>query len=239
MPKEIKLWYWFPKNNFGDILSKVIVEWLAEREVKLAQRGEGGKMIAVGSIIHTVKSGDVVWGTGWKGDKIPAEVKEAKVLAVRGPLTRDAINEAGGKSATIYGDPALLMPLIYQPKIKEKIYDVGYIPHYIEDNFTKPDGNCVVIDILGNWQTIIDQIVSCRKVVSSSLHGIIVAEAYGVPCEWAVWGNKIVGGRLKYDDYFLGTNRPVQEPFTLLPPIDDLRGIQSRLVKAFNEWYAD
>jgi pyruvyltransferase len=189
------------------MLSPEVIEYLDGERPVMARRDEKGKLIAIGSIIHTVQDGDTVFGTGWKGDKIPDGIKTATVLAVRGPITRQAIIQAGGTTPEVYGDPALLMPLVYRPNNVVKKYQVGYIPHYIDDKFTKDYGEGLVINVLDDWKKVIDQILSCEMIVSSSLHGIILSEAYGIPAVWAVWGDKIVGGRLKYDDYFLGTGR--------------------------------
>jgi len=49
--------------------------------------------------------------------------------------------------------------------------------------------------------------MKCRKIVSSSLHGIIIAETFGIPTAWLRCSDKIVGGEFKYHDYYLGSGR--------------------------------
>jgi len=116
----------------------------------------------------------------------------------------------------------------------------GYIPHYVDKAVVpellanSPEHPCIAIDIQGDWKKVIDLILECDRIVSSSLHGIIAAEAYGIPAEWAVWGSKVIGGEYKFRDYILGTGRPEQGPGPL-PPIPDLAGLQQGLIAAFKK----
>jgi pyruvyltransferase len=70
-----------------------------------------------------------------------------------------------------------------------------------------------------------------KKIESSSLHGIVVAEAFGIPVKWIAPGQDIIGGEHKFQDYFLGTGRKKQKP-GLIPPIKNLKEIQDRLINA-------
>lgn len=63
------------------------------------------------------------------------------------------------------------------------------------------------IDVLDEPAKVIDAIACCEVVISTSLHGIIVAEAYGVPAVWAIAGDRVLGGEFKFRDYYEGTNR--------------------------------
>ena len=76
------------------------------------------------------KPNSIIWGTGCI-DKGMIGEKPSKVYAVRGPLTREELLKKGIECPEVYGDPALLYPMIYNPKVEKK-YKWGIIPHYIE-----------------------------------------------------------------------------------------------------------
>jgi hypothetical protein len=126
----------------------------------------------------------------------------AKWKFVRGPYTRKRVLELGGKCPEIYGDPALLLPLIVDPSKKE--FDVGYVPHKIDfafifNNFKNK--NIISLNTR-NYKNVIDKITKCEKIISSSLHGIICAHAYGIPAAWVASNNKLKGDDIKFKDYF-------------------------------------
>ena len=60
-----------------------------------------------------------------------------------------------------------------------------------------------IINLFNPIEEIIDSIVSCEKVYSSSLHGIIVSHAYNIPCEWVKFSNNILGDNTKFWDYYM------------------------------------
>lgn len=168
--------------------------------------------IAIGSIIGGPKGKYCnVWGSGLmeKDEKID----KCKFYAVRGEVTRNRIKELGYNAPLAIGDPALLMPIIYHPNSKKK-YDLGIIPHFIQkDELSKKlienKENILIIDLLKNVESVIEQINSCKKTISSSLHGIIVSHAYGIPSLWCKLGeNPLAGDNIKFDDYFSSVDIP-------------------------------
>jgi pyruvyltransferase len=106
-------------------------------------------------------------------------------------------------SPEVYGDPALLLPLICSESKKK--YDIGIIPHYKEYALIKnkyPDHFVINLNNK-NPKEVIKQITHCRSIISSSLHGIICAHAYGIPAAWVKFSDIIIGDDTKYKDYFL------------------------------------
>jgi pyruvyltransferase len=193
------------ENNFGDKISSHIIKGLFNIDTELVPFTTQGKLIAIGSVIkHAMQDNDVIWGSGLLQHGQTYIKKGCRVLAVRGKLTKDNLNI---KSDVVYGDPAILLPLIYNPKIKKK-YKIGLIPHYVDKKYINIDDKKVkIIDIQADWKVVIDDILSCEKVLSSSLHGIIAAETYNIPTSWIVISNEIKGNNFKFHDYFSGTER--------------------------------
>ena len=63
-----------------------------------------------------------------------------------------------------------------------------------------------VIDLRKDPLDIINDIQSCEKILSSSLHGIIVAMAYGIPVLRIKISDEIYGDGIKYDDFYNSVN---------------------------------
>ncbi len=230
--------HWYQSKNFGDTLTPIIVEHFLGEKLEYVNRHTKGKLLAVGSIMSSFRDNDVVWGAGAITDKPIPHPRGATVLAVRGPLTRSLIK--GYIDNNVYGDPALLLPLIYKPEIKKK-YKLGIIPHYVDKNLLylkgQPDIWEKIIDIEQDWKKVIEDILGCEAVLSSSLHGIIAAEAYGVQAAWAKWSDNIIGGQFKFQDYFQGTGRSVQPLFKNIPPIQNLKERQELLINQLKKHY--
>ena len=193
------------RPNFGDALSPAVLAYVSGLTPVLVSKRCRGKVLAAGSVLHRLEAHDTVWGTGSMYDSPIEPPPGVRFLAVRGPLTRSLIKD---NVPEVYGDPALLLPRLIQPSIGDSRHPVGIVPHYLDyDVVSATDHGALLIDVRAPWQTVVDQINSCDVILSSSLHGIIVAEAYGIPAVWIKITDKIVGGSFKYRDYYLSTGR--------------------------------
>lgn len=198
-------------SNFGDALSPLIVHLLTGREL-VGKNNDTSlpapRLLALGSILERAVNHDVVWGAGARGEKLSCT--ELEVHAVRGPITREWLQKQGVPCPEVYGDPALLMPWLYQPEVKKE-FDVGVIRHYADTDGVGPSNLKVsVIDVKEEPLNVIDKICRCKTILSSSLHGLIVAEAYKIPSCWLrpadhFWSHP--EPQMKYKDYYLGSGR--------------------------------
>jgi pyruvyltransferase len=159
----------------------------------------------------------VIWGAGFISANVPLSGVPKKICAVRGWLSNERLKRAGLTAPDVVGDAALLLPRFYQPKQNLVRRSLGVIPHCFEwdqDFFRKTRNweDARVIDICGGIEDVIEQIVSCDSIISSSLHGIICADAYGVPAIWLHASNKPAGDGFKFRDYFSSVRRPDRDP---------------------------
>ncbi|MDD3293016.1 MAG: polysaccharide pyruvyl transferase family protein [Candidatus Pacebacteria bacterium] len=204
---KIKLYWLNQDRNFGDMLTPILFERLGVLFEK-ASEDDKEKLLAIGSVIFVSKENDVVWGSGVMSDNDFQAPKGLKVLAVRGPKTKEKLKNC--EVPDIFGDPAILMPDVYTPKPQER-HEIGFVPHYVDVDNERLKGK-YMIDVKSDPLETIDRICSCDMIVSSSLHGIIIAEAYGIPAVWVKLSDKIIGNSFKFNDYFLGSGRQEQEP---------------------------
>ena len=164
----------------------------------------------------------IIWGAGVIDNKASLPDKPLKVLAVRGPLSREYLLRKGVECPEIYGDPAMLMKYIYKPKQTQNKYKLGIIPHYDDydnpllDTFKKhSDILFIKMEGYNKWTDVIDQIVNCEYIISSSLHGLIMAETYDIPNLWIEISGKLLGGHFKFHDFFQSIGYDRQAPFPI------------------------
>ncbi|MFD2557061.1 polysaccharide pyruvyl transferase family protein [Sphingobacterium tabacisoli] len=226
--KKINLLYW-EGDNYGDVLSQALIEELSGAKVRLCGKPFNllkalksvakdvltlstkrtrrillpwqESMLGIGSVLSWGGGGENVWGSGFMNEF--EEFNGGQIFAVRGPRTAAKLKASGFQSTETFGDPALLLPLWLEPAYR-KAYDVSIIPHWTEaDDFKQRFGNVYNIidprsrDIVG----VTKQITASKYILSTSLHGIIVAHAYGIPALWIKKGYIHTDG-FKFDDYF-------------------------------------
>lgn len=193
--------------------------------------------IFLGSIIQFYKlNGGVVWGAGLIDDNYTTG--KHKYYAVRGPKTKALLEKKGYISPDVYGDPALILSKIYNKAVLVK-YRVGIVPHIIHyDEFLKHEvhKDMVVIDLqTNNVELVIDTIRSCDFIISSSLHGLIVAHAYGIPALWVKLSDtKLMGNNVKFHDYFESLQLPIYDQ--ILIDLDDLTNLDN-MARLFKDYF--
>lgn len=212
-----QLEYWKPAKggvNFGDELSYVIVTLMLARAGKtlIDQTRSSKQLLAIGSVLHMAKDDAVVWGSGLNG-KICEEnhkFRRLDVRAVRGPITRQFLAARGIPVPVIYGDPALLLKDLTQDRFRVTgEHRVGIVPHMFDlravTRAPERFAGLRVIDPMRSWDVVVRDILSCQFILASSLHGIVVADAFGIPARLLRLSDH--EPILKYEDYFRGTGR--------------------------------
>jgi hypothetical protein len=234
--------YWWRKvNNVGDAINPVLLERIFG--LRPSWTDAPGKVLAcAGSIVSHAKTGWIIWGSGLISADCPIP-SGLTVLAVRGPLTRKRLIDAGYTLGEIYGDPGLLMPLVGGGSSGDIRHEWGIVPHFTEFDhpaiapFTtvsrkdkllgKIRGRKVIcINPMAPVEQYLKQLRRCRAIASSSLHGLILAEAYGKPAVWlqlapdATTATRLMGGDFKFIDFYRGVGKEVPTPVVLESGID-------------------
>lgn len=221
----------FPGNT-GDIVTPYLLKQLGVTP-HWVRKGTKEKFMGSGSIARFAKEGDTLWGTGIidSSDKIHPE---ANPLCVRGPKTGEKCG------CEVYGDPGLLMPM-YAPMRTKNSFDYMVIPHYVHRHLMHP--NMVWIDPLTkDVERTCLMISTANCVISSSLHGIIIAHAYGIPAGWWRPDERLTGDDVKFQDYAESVGIDLIPSFTIegvrtvLPDAEAIRTCQINLLTTFKKW---
>lgn len=217
-------------KNWGDdlnyyFLGRIICKpLLIYNLASLAFRLKLKNYLIIGSTIDMLcKANTEVWGAGIMHGKQRLKSVPTKVYAVRGPLTREVLLSNNVECPMVFGDPALLLPRVYNPKIEKK-YTYGIIIHDYTikgvdkltidgENVSRRD-DILMIDLSDyvEWTDIIDKILSCKNILSYSLHGLITAEAYSIPNVWIEFDEHLYGGHFKFHDFFLSIGHDREYP---------------------------
>lgn len=232
--RAIGVYFHKKKHNFGDLLSLLILNHLGkshglrfyyEKDMKKA------RMAGVGSIAQQLTTAftGYLWTTGSlpiRSRTVPPPRLRAKSrpMALRGPLT--ARQYGLQRQGVVFGDGGLLVSRLLidadqkEPCRTEKNFVLGVIPHYVDlplirrywsQWFDRTDYRILLIDVTSpDPKDVLRAIRRCEAVVSSSLHGLVAADALGVPNRQMIIpsSKKILGGAHKFQDYYQGLGLP-------------------------------
>ena len=244
-------WRGIRHRNWGDDLNYFFLRQLTGRPVvfyhnfKFAKWWHLQNYLCIGTLLDAVNYANpqtIVWGSGVSGQE-RTFVHPNNILAVRGPKTKDFCDRYGVECPQVYGDPALLLPLVYKaspPALPNregasKKYRLGIIPHVVDQQHPvireikeKYADEILVIDLARyeKWTDVIDQICSCERILSSSLHGLIVSDVYQIPNCWIELTGNISGGHFKYYDYASSVNRKFVAPY-IIRSLDDVENCKT------------
>lgn len=199
----LKTFWWDVKPNFGDWIGPLLIKNIFDIDcINMRNKKSENVLYTVGSVVqmteyqphHNIK----VWGSGLirpldmtKPSKIFDKLDATSILSLRGLLTHKELSKHMDidEKKISFGDPALLLPRIYQPEFRSKVdKDICIVPHYVHKYYFLSQKNIMenfnIVDVQTTPHNVIDQITSSKICISSSLHGIIIAQAYGIPWIW-------------------------------------------------------
>jgi pyruvyltransferase len=199
--------YRFPDTrNWGDVFTSFLLrEWLG-LDFDETENASDADVFACGSLVERVPDGFtghvLGCGAGYASTRRNLQNIQGPGL-LRGALTAKRC----GYNFIRLGDPGLLASRFATPGLKRS-YGLGVIPHTVDKNngelayFADALG-ALLIDIEAGVREVIDAIAQCQRVVSSSLHGLVIADSLGVPSAW--WQpqpSKLLGDGFKFYDYY-------------------------------------
>jgi len=251
--KPLALHWSSSKPNFGDALSPLICARVSGRPVVWAPV-DRCDVIAIGSLLQRLKEGFWnrrvhVWGSGFI-EATPAHRSRHHFHAVRGKLTAAVVGIAPDDIAL--GDPGLLVNLLVEdrPPASRRCRCL-IVPHYKDRGHPLLEAavagldDVEVVDVFAPPLETLDRIRAADYVLSSSMHGLIAADALGVPNAWISLSQDLRGGDFKFRDYYsvFGiepqvlplTRALVMDPGSGIPPggRPGLNAIRAGLIRSF------
>lgn len=210
---------WRNGNNFGDDLNVDLASSLLniprERVYTTSDRSVKGKVVAIGSVLTHVQEGDLVFGTGlsfFSPDAVQnapvwKRLKHSSIYSLRGLTSRLRASAEGVECRNSFGDLGLAAGLLIWPELQYANPDVEtcVVPHTTDFKLKKEaitlQPAVRVLDISPSQPIqLMTELLRCKRVISSSLHAIMAAQAFNIS---SVWYNGIDSNKPeKYWDYF-------------------------------------
>jgi Polysaccharide pyruvyl transferase len=200
----VKAYWWNGRPNFGDAMAPLLIERFTSHRAQWERIGKSD-VVSVGSVLEHLPPlyDGFILGSGrlYPDSVLRLYGGSQSVLALRGPLTAKA-----WPHDVALGDPGLLASELVGPQSRD--IDLGIVPHWSDSNLSirktwyNSRWTTKVIRPEDDPLTVIKFIGRCKKIVASSLHGIIVADSFGIPrrFEYTPQFDR-EGGNFKIQDY--------------------------------------
>jgi pyruvyltransferase len=230
----VKVYWWNAVPNFGDRLTPLLISRFAGLEAEWAP-ADSAQLFAVGSIVEHIPGTDaIILGSGkLLEETVLKGIYRKNILALRGPLTA-----RGVRGDYALGDAGLLASELVVCTTKK--YDLGIISHWSDVELNKnpifAQFKPKLIDPRGDPLEVIKAISECRKIVSSSLHGLIIADAFGIPrrFEYTKQFDR-EGGMFKFNDYSASIGSTMEVGKLITPNYNRVDDRKYELFDAFVE----
>lgn len=234
----MKIYYWKEKKNFGDLLTGLLLTKFTRLSSEWAEPKKAN-LIMCGSILEHIPENweGIIAGAGKLHEKTKVKFPNAKILALRGPLTA-----RGVKGNFILADPGLIADELVP--LDDKKYNLGIIPHWTDYTLEKDSRflkySPKIIRVSDDPIKVIREIGQCKKIISSSLHGIILADAFGIPRRIEISPRMLShshqeGGLFKWEDYSSSISMKLEIGVTQEPDRNVIIEKQHELFDVFEE----
>lgn len=195
-------------QNFGDSVNPLILAELTGRKIKWAELGRE-EVVCVGSVLNAyIRHGGsgYILGSGIRQPAgVVANIPADRVLGVRGLGSAEAL---GLDEAAAIGDPGLLISTIVMAAPEQPRKPPLFVPHFAMLGSRRGRTLVRALAAAGYAITLPNtdplevarDVATSPSVLATSLHALVFADAYGVPCaRLAVpWLDEPL---FKYEDY--------------------------------------
>ncbi len=239
MPNKIKQYWWNKHPNFGDALAPKITEFVLGKHVEWASPEEC-QLFGLGSNLEKAvqqnfsgSRGSVgVWGTGYIAPRsLSSANSKLKILSLRGHFSSICLDCRD----VVVGDPGLLVREIYPELLEQKKeFEVGLILHHTQHlkkksiDKLRDNGIHFFSAATNDYESLIESIAKSKIILSSSLHGLVIADSLGLPNEWMNSHGIHRADRFKFHDYASAIGRAINTPF----PFDTITNIKKAIRQA-------
>lgn len=230
--------YFSSVRNVGDRIAPLVAQALAGQAAVYSHDGSRPHLLSIGSVLAYANPQSLIWGTGCFGPTHPlGRIKADNIFALRGKKTAFLLAEQGLlKKDVPLGDPGSLIGVLApwnHLRSQAKRYRIGVIPHLSDlahpvVRALRGDKEVLVLDVRDEPAKFLEGLASCRNIMSSSLHGIVFAEALNIPTLWVRLAGRLAGGTFKFEDYFSLCTNPQKTPVELEDVHSQVSGCEPR-----------
>jgi len=174
--------------NFGDDLNPWLWPQLLGDELFVKQ--DGIYLVGIGTVLTSkrlnIQLADakeiIIFSSGAWDDSAPSLSEKCNVYGVRGPRTAKRLQLSEDK---VIGDGAYLLRKLELPVI-EKSNEIGFIPHHGSEQYINWEDVCKksgikFISAKQPVESFLDELRSCKRIITEAMHGAIVADAMRIP----------------------------------------------------------
>lgn len=228
-------------NNWGDDINKYFLEIFSHKKVIFlphmifySYARYLKHYMFIGSVIGNWRlDNTIIFGSGVRLPDVKLIGKPMKIIAVRGPLTASVLTKNGINCPDVFGDPALLLPKYYKPIIKSDEKRPLIVIHYesklstnIRELASELNANILNMGNYKKWTDVIDVICNASYVISESLHGLIVSEAYKIPSVWIEFIEHPDYWNFKFNDFYESIGKKSKAPIIVYNNSISLQNIE-------------
>ena len=224
--------YWFRgRPNFGDALAPVLLDRFAGVRADWSHPALSDGVV-IGSVAGRLprRYYGVTLGIGKYGEDVPLDLSRAQVLGLRGPMT---LRDSQARGNPVLGDSGLLAAELLgtRPPVS---HDLGVVAHMKDGELAARYPDAHRIDVGRDPLDVIREIATCERIVSSSLHGLVTADAFGIPRCWQL-SERVRGAAFKFRDYAAALGMPLEPDEWATAPASVVESVVSQLRDAFRE----